>query len=248
MTCTLSLATLVVGGAIGVSPPIVSNFDASADGWLVRDLNCNNYAQVIGGGAITWFASGGNPGGYIRSTDPSGNCYTYEAPSAFVGDRTEYIDGRLAWSIRTNVADWLPGSVVILIGAGQVLVADVPQPTTNAWLRYGVMLSATNFRIGSASGAQATQAQLASTMANITAIRISAEFGSEAGEETVDLDSVTLQGPCIADLDGDGFVGATDLGILLGAWGEPGSIADFDGNNVVDAADLGILLGAWGPC
>lgn len=51
---------------------------------------------------------------------------------------------------------------------------------------------------------------------------------------------------CLGDLDVDGAVGATDLAILLGAWGGSGA-ADIDGNGAVDAADLAILLGAWGP-
>jgi hypothetical protein len=47
------------------------------------------------------------------------------------------------------------------------------------------------------------------------------------------------------DLDGDGSVGAGDLGIFLGAWGTTGP-GDFDGDGAVGAADLGLLLGAWG--
>lgn len=47
------------------------------------------------------------------------------------------------------------------------------------------------------------------------------------------------------DLDGDGSVGAGDLGIFLGAWGTTGP-GDFDGDGTVGAADLGLLLGAWG--
>ncbi|MFO0829343.1 MAG: hypothetical protein U0572_14495 [Phycisphaerales bacterium] len=49
-----------------------------------------------------------------------------------------------------------------------------------------------------------------------------------------------------ADLDHDGIVGATDLGILLGEWGFAGSQADLNHDGTVDAADLSILLGAWG--
>jgi hypothetical protein len=47
------------------------------------------------------------------------------------------------------------------------------------------------------------------------------------------------------DLDGDGSVGASDLAILLGAWGGPGD-ADLDGDGVVGASDLAVLLGLWG--
>ncbi|MFO0826705.1 MAG: lectin-like protein [Phycisphaerales bacterium] len=54
---------------------------------------------------------------------------------------------------------------------------------------------------------------------------------------------------CVGDINGDGIVNASDLGIFLGAWGAgAGSPADLDGNGIVNATDLGILLGAWGPC
>lgn len=48
-----------------------------------------------------------------------------------------------------------------------------------------------------------------------------------------------------ADLNLDGDVGAADLAILLGAWGQADPIADLDGDGIVGASDLAILLGAW---
>jgi hypothetical protein len=53
--------------------------------------------------------------------------------------------------------------------------------------------------------------------------------------------------PCVGDLDGNGIVGAPDLGILLGAWSTSG-VGDLNGDFTVNAADLAILLGAWGAC
>lgn len=54
--------------------------------------------------------------------------------------------------------------------------------------------------------------------------------------------------PCVGDLDGDGVVEASDLGLLLAVWGTAGGSADLDDDGVVSASDLGVLLGAWGPC
>ncbi|MBM4114001.1 MAG: hypothetical protein FJ253_11645 [Phycisphaerae bacterium] len=52
--------------------------------------------------------------------------------------------------------------------------------------------------------------------------------------------------PSPFDLDGDGVVDGSDLGTLLGQWGEcPGCTADFNDDGVVDGDDLGALLGAW---
>jgi Concanavalin A-like lectin/glucanases superfamily/Thrombospondin type 3 repeat len=52
---------------------------------------------------------------------------------------------------------------------------------------------------------------------------------------------------CPADPDGDAFVDASDLAILLGQWGGPGT-GDLDMSGVVEGADLAILLGSWGAC
>ncbi len=51
------------------------------------------------------------------------------------------------------------------------------------------------------------------------------------------------------DLDGDGFVGITDLNIVLGAWNQgvpPGNpLADPSGDGFVGIEDLNIVLGNW---
>ncbi len=63
-----------------------------------------------------------------------------------------------------------------------------------------------------------------------------------------------LPKPCPWDLNGDGAVGAGDLALLAGSWGNPGCAgvpscpADFDGDGDVGSADQAQLLGAWGAC
>ena len=48
-----------------------------------------------------------------------------------------------------------------------------------------------------------------------------------------------------ADLDGDGFVNASDLGRLLVGWGVGSTIGDVNGDGDTDSADVGLLLGRW---
>lgn len=61
--------------------------------------------------------------------------------------------------------------------------------------------------------------------------------------------TLTCQGNCPTDLNGDGATNASDLALLLGAWGpQPDHPADFNNDGVVNASDLALLLGAWGPC
>lgn len=47
-----------------------------------------------------------------------------------------------------------------------------------------------------------------------------------------------------ADLNGDGFVNASDLSILLAQWGTAGS-ADIDDDGIVGGSDLAVLLASW---
>ena len=49
-----------------------------------------------------------------------------------------------------------------------------------------------------------------------------------------------------ADLDHDGVVDATDLALLLAAWGSDNLAVDLDGDGAIGASDLALLLGAWG--
>ncbi len=67
---------------------------------------------------------------------------------------------------------------------------------------------------------------------------------------TMDLDNITAVAtvdPCPSDFDDDGMVGASDLAILLAAWGGSGP-GDVDASGVVDSGDLAIVLAAWGAC
>jgi hypothetical protein len=50
-----------------------------------------------------------------------------------------------------------------------------------------------------------------------------------------------------ADLNGDGVVNGSDVGLLLAEWGPcPGCPADLNGDGVVNGADFGLLLSDWG--
>jgi hypothetical protein len=53
---------------------------------------------------------------------------------------------------------------------------------------------------------------------------------------------------CIADVDCDGAVGASDLGALLATFATNAALTDLNGNGVVDGADLTMVLDAWGDC
>ncbi|RLS87024.1 MAG: hypothetical protein DWI09_11635, partial [Planctomycetota bacterium] len=57
------------------------------------------------------------------------------------------------------------------------------------------------------------------------------------------LDDCTHPNP--ADINGDGLVNASDLSLLLNAWGTADAKADIDRNGTVNALDLTVILSAW---
>ena len=60
----------------------------------------------------------------------------------------------------------------------------------------------------------------------------------------------SVQGQCLADVNHDQQVDATDLAALLSAWGTDGSTSGTDINNdgIVNGNDLAFLSSGWGQC
>lgn len=75
---------------------------------------------------------------------------------------------------------------------------------------------------------------------------------TEAGIDNFEVRSYDCDSPCPGDIDGDGVIGQSDLGILLGSFGhcagdpEYDPAADLDGDNCVGQTDLGVVLGVFG--
>jgi hypothetical protein len=74
--------------------------------------------------------------------------------------------------------------------------------------------------------------------------------GNEVGAVFATVDTLTTFTPApTGDLDGDGFVGITDLNIVLGNWNQsvpPGNpLADPSDDGFVGIEDLNVILGNW---
>lgn len=68
-------------------------------------------------------------------------------------------------------------------------------------------------------------------------------------DDDKNLNYATTQHAAPCDLTGDNTINASDLALLLDAWGpNPGHPADLNGDGMVDAFDLAELLGRWGDC
>lgn len=162
---------------------IVSNFTKGPQGWTVT-------GDVFSFG---WQSSGGSPGGYLGWIDAAAGSNVYfQASNRFHGDLSAYAGGQLSFEWRTTGGQpqlRLPD--VLITGAnGVTLYADVTDPGRGWTLATLDLNPNVALRVGAPDGPQATSADIAGVLQDVTGLQIRAEqvYGPEAGG----LDSVKL--------------------------------------------------------
>lgn len=186
----VSTAPLLAAVALALAAPLAhsasSRFDAGTEGWTA----IGDFAAPL-----SWSATGGNPGGHVFIPDQVIGGVTYfVAPSAFLGDQSAAFGTLLRFDLRQD----FPGAAnpfderdVVLTGGGLTLVYDTsPNPPNGGWASYAVPLSAGGWRVGTLSGALATDGQMVSVLSGLTQLLIRAEF--QTGSDTGRLDNVSL--------------------------------------------------------
>ncbi|MEQ9491210.1 MAG: LamG-like jellyroll fold domain-containing protein [Alphaproteobacteria bacterium] len=165
---------------------IVSTFDDDADGWTV----------INDSPGVEFVAEGGNPDGHIQASDlGTGGIYSFAAPAKFLGDKSAFSGGTFKFDTRTDSVSPVPNSALILQGAALTLVAITPSPGA-AFETVSVSLdTATDWRVGSGSGAVATQAQIDAVLSDLTAIHVPGEYGGDL--DTGSLDNVQMTPPFV---------------------------------------------------
>jgi hypothetical protein len=238
---TLSLITILS------AEPIVSDFETGTDDWRVIDMNCTGTVDsVYGTYGVTFVESGGCAGGYIEGSDPSNNCFYFDAPANFLGDKSPYLGGRLTFCIRSSMTNWPDGNLVVLAGAGLVVVAEIKPFPTADWQRITIPLGACYFRKGNKDGTTVLPEELMAVLADLTSLRISGEYGSIVAE-TTGLDSVMLIPPPFGDIDSECGVGLGDLTILAGYWLQTPAeqTADLYPDCRIDLQDFAVIAELW---
>lgn len=83
---------LRLAGTAQAAPPVLfSGLDSSLEGWTrIEDQTT----------PLSYSASGGNPGGYIRNTGQAPTAGDMVAPAAWLGDWGGYAGGVLRWDFR----------------------------------------------------------------------------------------------------------------------------------------------------
>ena len=173
------IAVALFAGASAAWADTTSTFDVDADGWMISGDST---------ASVPTFVSDG----YIHGTDQTtGGVWYWLAPTKFNGDISAY--QTLSFDLRMRGSGSLfEDSDVILNGAGLSLHYDFATvPVDASWTSYSVALNDTaGWRVGSLSGAFATQAQILSVLGNTSSLRIRGEFIT--GSDNGDLDNVIL--------------------------------------------------------
>jgi len=180
------------------SPTVIeSTFAGGLDGWQIVDMDPQwpNWPTVLATYAPTWHASGGADGGaYIDVFDPSMDRAFFDAPGKFLGDKAAYLGGSLEFDLRCDHDDWPYMNVLVLVGDGRVLAREFDLPVVDVWNHYAIELVHTDFKYDHMDGDPVSAEDFAGVLADLTAVRISAEYGNGL-VETTGLDDVRLIPP-----------------------------------------------------
>ena len=159
---------------------ISSTFDTDLDGWTSS-----------AGGTMTFGATGGNPGGFLRHADADNSDMFVSAPAKFLGNRSSFIGGTVSFDgieIDGATGDYSPYGIVKLRSGGAEVFADLAPANnpTAAWSTFSAPLNNPTFSTDPAT--------FAAILSNLTAIEVLTE--SRVGiVETVGFDNFRLITP-----------------------------------------------------
>ena len=171
----------------------------------------------------------------------SGNASMRKTLSTFSFDRNDFI------------FDFDPNDGVKAVGATILSQFTLGQPVGNVWgiVRYddnSSSNSVTDFIENSTSGDDTFWGFQAPTGRSITRFELIISNDKWAFLDDLAFVLDFTPPPVTGDLDGDGFVGITDLNLVLKVWNESttdDTRADPSGDNFVGIEDLNIVLGNW---
>lgn len=183
--------------ALGTQAAISEDFSAGDGGWRVVDLpGLGDYSSIQGTLPVTYHATGGVSNGYISALDPSSNAFYFDAPGRYTGNLSGYLGGTLAFDTfyipNDANARWRADPDVVLSNGTTYLVWQAAANPDATWTHVGMTLGASNgWKVGSLDGADATAADFASVLGNVTSLRLRGEYYTGVVENT-GIDNVVL--------------------------------------------------------
>jgi len=193
--------------------------------------------HTVGQGVNCWFTGQGTPAGTLSAADVDSGTTTLVSPTFNCSGYSDVEVSYWLWysnNLGPNPAtNTFPIDVSANNGLTWVNLETVSQAVgeTAAWVKKSFKLNGLitptaqvkfRFRAGDYTGAVV-----------------------EAAIDDFRLVGINCQASRPADLNGDGVVNGSDLGRILGGWGQPG-VTDINGDGTTNGTDLGLLLGDWG--
>lgn len=189
MTVLVGVVVILAGctGGSGTST-VTSTFDDGADGWTVA-----GDAQD-GGVEPDYVAADGNPGGHLEAADDvTGGVWHWNASGAYLGDRSTYSGGTLAFELTQSRTDDQFDSPDVILASGDVRLGydfgdESTHPGTD-WTRYEVPMSADGWT-NLDTGEPATQEEFERVLSDVDRLWVRGEY--REGSDTGGIDSVEL--------------------------------------------------------
>ena len=181
------LSLLMVGTFMNMNAQVMSTFDTNDEGWLASGDAISVVPQYV--------PTGGNPGGYISSTDEvTGAIWYWSAPAKFKGNQLTAFGKMLQFDLRqSGLNNQLDRIDVSITGSGITIVGDLEENPLTTWTHYEVPLNTTfAWKINTLTGTLATEDEIQNVLTNITNLRIRGEYIN--GPDIGDLDNVVLPG------------------------------------------------------
>jgi hypothetical protein len=187
---TLDLA-FARGGSVG------SDFSTGDEGWKVvsfENLTTDNFA-IVATYNPTFNLTGGNPGGYISTSDQDNGDLTFSAPGKYLGNVSGATGLSYDLIYPVGAINYQPTDV-ILMGHGETLLWKsspdiVPGPS---WMSVNLQfVPSTEWHVDTSNGPLATAADFASVLGNLSGLFIRGEYTTGV-IETPGLDNVRLAG------------------------------------------------------
>jgi|GEM_PF-1706794 len=166
-----------------------TDFETGTVGWKVAKLSSTltDPPTVLGSYNPSWPVDG-DAGNGIQFTDVDSGIAYWSAPPRFLGNQSEAYRGYLRYSyFATSPNPDLDVADVLLVGSSLTLVADHPSPKGN-WRQGRIPLQPGFWKV--LGGAQATEEQIKSVLADLDALYIRAEYDS--GPDSYRLDHVVV--------------------------------------------------------